>query len=161
MIGLDAYGSITNVSSNPDNVTVAQLEEARATEVKHYKDTVSKYGKPVLFSEFGICSLHHNSIYAKPYYGNCISPVISQGDYAEDSVQEKYYEATFRAVFSLPATVIAGGFAWKWTTDPAEGGVDNSNFTPHGKGAAGVMRQYWGGGGGSNVNEHIGEVTAV
>ncbi len=90
-------------------------------------------GKPVIFNEIGYKS--HSGATAHPWEWK----VTGEVDYL---IQQAAYEAAFRSLWGEPW--FAGFYWWKWR--PRSGPFENleCNFTPQGKPAADVIREWYG-----------------
>ena len=135
----DAYRSLSTPSADPESVTLDDLKSAWTPYLDSYKAVSEKFDRPILFAEIGICSLDHVGIYSKPWYYGCVGP--SAETHVDQSVQAKYYEAFFQAVYTQ--SWLRGVFFWKWLSDPNDGGPQNANFTPHNKTAEAIMKKYF------------------
>jgi len=92
-----------------------------------------KVGKPLLFVEVGWCSQEGTSIEPWNYYHN---EKVSEAGFAE---QRNCYRA-FIETWSNTAEV-GGIIWWEWTED--NGGLEDYNYTPRGKPAENVLRDWF------------------
>jgi hypothetical protein len=129
LVGIDAYFPLTGIA-NPS------VEELVAAWNSRWLPTLDSFqarvGKPILLTEIGYRSVDSANI--RPWDYGMTGPV----DTAE---QRDCYEAAFRVFWSKPW--FHGFFWWNWTTFPGQGGPDDSDYTPHGKPAERVLRQWY------------------
>jgi hypothetical protein len=116
-IGLDEYYPL------PDNLSTADL-------VRRIERVAIDYRRPVLFTEVGFPSL--------------ADPQRRPWDQSPRAIslqaQARCYQAIFRAFYGKPW--FAGMYWWKVGTN-GEGGPDDGSFTPWGKPAMGVVKQWY------------------
>lgn len=87
-------------------------------------------GKPLLFTEVGWHSLR-NTAHEPWDYTQLSQPI-------DLDLQKRLYEGFFKAWYGNPG--LGGFFIWEWT--PGDGGPDNRGYTPEGKPAANVVREW-------------------
>ena len=90
------------------------------------------YGKPILFTEFGIAS--QKGANARPWDYHDFGPVDME-------TQKVYFEA-FLDVFK-DEPYFAGFLQWCWSVNPNEGGPNDRSMTVQGKSAAEVLKAYF------------------
>lgn len=126
LIGMNSYYKL-----GPDrNVTVEQIK-SRWQEIQ--KDLLAfqrKTGKPILFLEVGWCSLS-NAAHEPWDYTQSHLPI-------DLDLQRKLYEGFFHSWWGRPE--LGGFMLWEWT--PGDGGEDDRGYTPEGKPAEDVARQW-------------------
>ncbi|AUC75167.1 glycoside hydrolase family 113 [Olleya sp. Bg11-27] len=129
-IGIDAYFPVSD-SKTPT------IEECLAGWVKHKKNIKAfseKYGKPILFTEFGYRSID--------YAGKAPWTV----DRIESKVNLDAQSNTTKALFQTfwKEDWFAGGFVWKWFINHDRvGGIENNRFTPQNKPAEQVIKSQY------------------
>jgi len=119
-IGIDAYFPVSD-SKTP---TVEEAIEGWKTHKLTIQNMSKKYGKPIIFTEFGYRSID--------YTGK--TPWAS--DRVEDQVNLEAQNNTTKALFKSfwEEDWFAGGFIWKWFIHHDRvGGDDNNRFTPQNK----------------------------
>jgi len=129
-IGIDAYFELTN-----DNDS--SLEELIAAWNGHADDVeewwASNYpDKEILFTEIGYRSI--DGANARPW------DWWSDGE-VDLEEQAMCYEAFFETAWKR--SWLKGVFWWAWEAYPDQGGPYDTNYTPHGKLAEDVIRQYF------------------
>jgi hypothetical protein len=129
LVGIDAYFPLT-YTNNP---TVPQLVSAWNTlwlpSIEAFQSQVQK---PILMTEIGYRSVDSANI--RPWDYGMQGPV----DTAE---QRDCYEAAFEVFWSKPWFL--GFYWWNWEPSPNQGGPDNNGYTPYGKPAERVLRQWY------------------
>jgi hypothetical protein len=127
LIGMNSYWKL----GEDHNVTPEEIQ-------KRWKDIqddllpfVKKVGKPLVFLEVGWCDI-----------ANAAS---ASWDYTQDQepidldLQKRLYEGFFHAWYGNPNL---GGFSiWEWP--PGEGGPDDRGYTPRGKPAEDVLKEWF------------------
>ncbi len=95
--------------------------------------------KPILFTEVGWCSQEGAVTEPWNYYHNLVA---SQAGHTEQAVCYQAFLETFAS-----ASYVGGVFWWEWSLNP--GGPNDYNYTPRGKPAEQILRQWfrWGRGG--------------
>jgi hypothetical protein len=129
MIGVDAYYPLSN-SASP---TVEELVKGWQPIAAKLDDLSKRWNKPILFTEIGYESLDKVSNTGGG------APWSNELDLQE---QADCYSAAFQ-VFS-ERTWWRGAFWWAMDTNAAQGGVYDNGWTPLGKPAEDVLRQYYG-----------------
>jgi hypothetical protein len=91
--------------------------------------------KPMIFTEVGYPSMDLASVW----------PYNWQRDSALDlDEQALLYEALFQTWWYHPEREwFRGMYIWNWLAHPDQGGLENKDYTPHGKPAEQVLRQYY------------------
>jgi len=118
VIGIDAYYFLTT----DDYPTSQELHDAWAPIVLHIANISSFWNKNVIFTEIGYRSINGAAVH--PGWWNITAPVnLTQ--------QALCYEAVFQSFKSQ--SWWEGVYWWLWTTDPANGGPQNMDFTPQNK----------------------------
>lgn len=126
LIGMNSYWKL----GDNRKVPVAEIESRWRAIQRDLLDFVGREGKPLLFLEVGWCSLANAA--HEPW------------DYTKTSedidlvLQKKLYEGFFKSWYGNP---LLGGFMiWEWPPDQA--GPDNKGYTPKGKPAEAVLREW-------------------
>jgi len=130
-IAQDMYPQLSNATADPDDVSVDDLAAAWASSLANYHGMSLRHNKTVLVQETGICSVKMAGIYHHPSFFECYGLPI------DESVQAKYYDAVFQAVYPLPW--IQGLTFWKWG---AQGGPNDPTFFPLNKSTMGVIAKH-------------------
>lgn len=121
-IGVDAYFPLASDSSDVDS-----LVRAWQPHVVELENLSRRWGKKIVFTEIGYQS--RVGSYLTPYQKD--PAIISEQD------QANAYRATIR-VFG-DKSWWAGAMWWEWNVDD-----DGTGFTPIGKKAESVLREWWG-----------------
>jgi hypothetical protein len=93
----------------------------------------NRWGKPVLVAEIGLRSAQGAA--AKPWESAEERPAIVDVQLQADVI------ADWLAVLNRPS--VEGVMIWRWFTDPAAGGPNDTDFTVQGKPAAAVLSCAW------------------
>lgn len=119
-IGIDAYFPLTEKESP----SISDYEAGWLLHKEKIKKTHQKYGKPVLFTEFGYRSVNYAG--KKPWdYSSTIGEVNFQAQ--SNGLQAIYNQFWNEHWF-------AGGFVWKWFMwHDRVGGLKDNRFTPQNK----------------------------
>lgn len=123
-IGLTAYYSLTK----NDDATVDEMAEAWRPICNDLEKHANKWKRPVVFTEVGYFSIRGTN---KDPWNYKISDTIDL------DIQKRCYEA-FAKVFGKPS-FLAGAYFFDWYDN---GGPKDKNYTPRGKPAAQVMKQF-------------------
>jgi hypothetical protein len=127
-IGQDAYPTLTQ-SERP---SVDDLLAGWSPFRQKLQQLSEKWGKPLILTEIG----------ARSILGGAQNPWDWQRQGPVDlDVQENFYEAALRSVAGQGW--MAGMYWWQWSPDPAEGGPEDTGYTPHGKPAEAVLRSWY------------------
>lgn len=125
-IGIQAYFPLAS-TVNPDQ---KDLDKAWAKVIPQIERVVSKFQKPVIFTEIGYCNTADAAV--SPW----VWPNERKGSEISEAVQAKCYHAFFENVWKKDW--LAGVYFWKWYPRVRRSEID---FTPQGKAAAKVMRR--------------------
>jgi len=128
-IGIDAYYSLTK----RDDPSPADLKAAWVPIVADLDQLSQKWKRPILFTEIGYRSL--NGANKNPWDSEAVGAVDLQE-------QADCYRAAFESL--KDKSWWRGAFWWNWETDPALGGVRDTNYTANNKPAEDVLRLYYG-----------------
>ncbi len=126
LIGMNSYWKL-----GPDrNVRLGEIEAEWRRIQKDLLAFVKKEHKPLLFLEVGWCSLANAA--HEPWDYTRVSEDIDLG------LQQRLYEGFFRSWSGNP---LLGGFMiWEWSPD--QSGPNNKGYTPRGKPAEAVLKQW-------------------
>jgi hypothetical protein len=126
LIGMNSYWKL----GEDRNVSIAEIQQRWAKIQSRVLPFVRKTGKPLLFLEVGWCSLENAAHEPWDY---------TRTDYGLDlDLQRKLYEGFFRSWYGVPE--LGGFMMWEWT--PGDGGSDDRGYTPEGKPAEKVLREW-------------------
>lgn len=128
MIGIDAYYTLTN-KTDP---TVEELKMGWTRPISFLRELSETWDKPIIFTEIGYRSVDGAAMHPWEYGTN---PAIDLQEQADA------YQATFESVFD--EDWFAGMFWWSWDTNPMQGGPCDNGFTPKGKPAEVVLREWY------------------
>jgi len=107
-------------------------------------------GKPVAFTEIGF----------KSHAGALVAPWVWTTEGAVDlELQRDAYAAMFETFWSQPW--FSGTFIWKWHPGGRVRRPDDRDFTPQGKPALAVIKEYYGGDGAAPRTERPKQATAA
>lgn len=128
-IGISAYYPLTESGATHQE----RLHNSWAKVNQEHIQPLTKYGKPILFTELGYGSVENSS--HMPYAFDTAKRV----DVAE---QARNYQAVFE--YWDAYDYIAGWHVWAWEVDPKDGGLQDGKFTPQDKPAEDVLRAWYG-----------------
>jgi hypothetical protein len=129
LVGMTSYYKL----SEEANPTVESMVKAWEPIKQGILDWQKSVGKPILFTEVGWCSQEGASIEPWNYY---YKQTATQKGHLE---QAACYEAFIKAWGDVPQ--VGGVIWWEWTT--YGGGRDCYNYTPKGKPAEKILRQWF------------------
>ena len=127
-IGISAYYSL-GYDENIDAMK-AQWNNYNQQEVSVL---AARYNKPVIFPEIGYVS-RDNAI-------NDPGSGYNLNTSTNPTLQAKAYEAFLSYWNSY--NVLTGAYFWDWNSDPNAGGINDNGYTPQGKPAQAIMKQYF------------------
>jgi len=130
LVGMNSYWKFGTKDKNPQP-TVEDIE-ARWREIqKDLLPFVEKTQRPLMFLEVGWCSMA-NMAYEPWDYTKTEQPI-------DLDLQRRLFEGFFQSWYNNPHL---GGFSiWEWT--PGEGGSNHRGYTPEGKPAEKVLREWF------------------
>lgn len=153
VIGIDAFWSL---GSDPLPIGVApsipMMIQNWQSAINFMKTVSTQQNRPILITQTGTQS--RPNCFLNPW-GTGLSSSDDGNDQGDPSAwpcaydmqcQANVYTATFEAF--LPHTIdkhngfLAGIHFWRWVSDPTAGGTSDSDFTPHGKAAEVVFRNF-------------------
>ncbi len=130
LIGMNSYYKL---GANR-HVTVEQIQQRWREIQRDLLAFQQRVNKPLLFLEVGWCSManaaHEPWDYTKPEH---LVPL-------DLDLQKRLYEGFFTSWWGNPA--LGGFMIWEWT--PGEGGQADRGYTPKGKPAEQILRQWFG-----------------
>jgi hypothetical protein len=127
LIGLNSYYKL----GSDERVTVAEIQKNWAPIQQKLLEFVHKTRKPLLFLEVGWCNLRNAA--SEPW------------DYTQESepidldLQRRLYEGFFRSWYGVKE--LGGFMIWEWP--PGDGGLQNRGYTPEGKPAEKVLKEWF------------------
>jgi hypothetical protein len=124
-IGIDAYYPV----SKRADPSLTQLEVAWKAWEKTFIDLSKYWGMRIIFTEIGYESKNDTSMH----------PWSSSGA-LDMQAQANCYQAVYDRMFN--ADWFRGLFWWGFTTDPGNGGLDDSGFSPHNKPAQLIVESH-------------------
>lgn len=132
-IGIDAYFPLLQEGNPP----VKDILEAWKSHKKQIEQLYVKYEKPILFTEYGYCSVDFAA--HEPW------KVGSRGDATVNfEAQTNAYEALYQSFWN--EKWFAGGFLWKWHIDPdSRWNRIEKAFSPQNKPVMNTIRKWYGG----------------
>ena len=131
LVGMNSYWMFGKQSTN-EQPTVDQIKHRWGEIQSSLIPFIEKTGKPLFFTEVGWCSMA-NMAY-EPWDYTKTSPGIDL------DLQKRLYEGFFQSWQNQSA--LAGYSIWQWP--PGEGGEDDRGYTPEGKPAMGVLKEWLG-----------------
>ena len=127
-IGVSAYFEL---ASRP-SPTYAEIERAWQPLMTRLERLSARWERPVLFTELGYRSVDFAVQYPWKYSDS--TPVNLQ-------LQADAYAAFFETVWTEPW--FAGVYWWTWSSLADDGGPTDDDYTPRGKPAEDILRQYY------------------
>ncbi len=129
-IGIDAYFPL----SNKKTPTVNDFEKSWLPHKKQIQQHQKKYGKPILFTEYGYRSIDFTG--KEPWSSHRVDGAVNLQN-QENALKALYHQFWKEDWF-------AGGFLWKWFHNHTEvGGKNDNRFTPQNKPAQKTIKQYY------------------
>lgn len=129
-IGIDAYFPL----SQSENPAIDELEAGWQPHIDAMRDFSGRWRRQVLFTEFGFQS-------AQGAAGNHWE-VKKEREHADEAAQSNAYQATFLRLHDEPW--FAGGFLWKWYLTPMRHERLATDWSPQGKAAEAVIKEWYG-----------------
>lgn len=131
-IGVNVFYHITNYRTP----TMEQIREGWTLPARQLSNVHENFPKqPIVFTEVGYPSMDLASVW--PWNWQRLGAV----DYQE---QAMLYEGLFETWWYHPDREwFRGMFIWNWRADPNQGGLDDINYTPHGKPAEDILKFYY------------------
>lgn len=130
-MGLNPYYGLTD----QDNPTPEELKISWEKIVQGIEPTVKRWDKRLLFPEIGYPSYKGSNQH--PWNYQLINEPTIPVDLEE---QTNAIKTLYEAFLSKPWWY--GVVWWNWPTDPNAGGLNDKNYTPKGKPAAKIIRDY-------------------
>ncbi|MEL6254668.1 MAG: hypothetical protein AAFR87_21840 [Bacteroidota bacterium] len=128
-IGIDAYFPLSEEKNANEDV----LCQSWAPHKKQIREVQKKFKKPVLFTEYGYCSVAYGA--RRPWEEGDLGGVSMEA-------QSEAYKAIYQTFWHEPW--FAGGFIWKWYDyHERVGGKGNRDFTPQNKPVMEVIKKWY------------------
>lgn len=134
LIGIDAYFPLLDHSTPVVDDLIAAWEPW----VEELEATSARFGRPLLFTEFGYRSIDG----AAGRQWELPEGREARGLPHNEEAQAAAYEALFRVWWDRPD--FAGGFLWEWHSGAPSARWIATDFTPRGKRAETVVREWYG-----------------
>ena len=129
-VGIQAYFPLGD--SQADDLSDEDLDRAWAPHARRIEAVQKRVGKPVIFTEIGYRSASDAAV--EPWKWRSDAAV-------DDTLQVKCYEAVFRTFWEKPW--LGGMYVWKWFPDYRASRRRRVGFTPQGKPAERVLREWY------------------
>ncbi len=127
-VGVDAYFPLTN-KTNP---TLTELVEGWKEWKQGLEELHDLTGKPIIFTEIGYRSINGCNMDPWNWQRKGIVDLQEQRD---------CYEAVFEIFWDIEW--FKGIYWWMWYPDPSTGGSMDTSYTPYGKPAETVLKNYY------------------
>jgi hypothetical protein len=127
-IGIDAYFSL---GDRPGDVGQIKRWWRQTGDVERLERLSRQVGRPVIFTEIGYRNIAGANINPAEWHNHAIPGPADQAN---------CYQAALDIFAGQPW--FAGMYWWNWLADPNQGGLANTDYTPFGKPAAGVLRKF-------------------
>lgn len=128
-VGMTSYNKLAEARNPTVEEIVARWEPIKR-DVLAWQRSV---GKPILMTEVGWCSQEGAAMAPWNYYQNQVATPAGHEE------QRNLYEAFIRVWSDVPE--LMGTIWWEWDRSP--GGADDFGYTPRGKPAEKVLREYF------------------
>ncbi|MEE8170615.1 MAG: hypothetical protein V3T70_08715 [Phycisphaerae bacterium] len=129
VVGMTSYYKL----ADEPGPTLASVVKAWAPSKRKILEFQREVGKPIVFTEIGWCSQEGAAVEAWNYYRK---QEATPAGHAEQAV---LYEAFMRVWADVPGI---GGYIW-WEWSDAAGGADDYGYTPRGKPAELLLREWF------------------
>jgi hypothetical protein len=126
-IGLDNYYPVRISEDEPP----AKMKEAFERQKEKIKQIVDRFQKPIVFTEIGYTAAKNSGM---------SSEADSSSGYNEE-LQKECYKLALETYWNEPW--FSGMYWWKWFSDPTDHGTDADTFSPHGRPAEAIMKQWY------------------
>ena len=127
-IGLNCYYPL----SNKDTATLEELRKGAEQMLPKIEKVAYKYQKPILLTEVGFTSTARS--WQNPHKRNRGAPVVLEDQaLAYRAIIETFWEKEW----------FYGFYWWKWPTYLEHGGKQHNGFTPNGKPAENVVKEWY------------------
>ena len=132
VIGISAYYPCTTADDN----SLEQMNSVWSGVAEMLERVHHRYGKPVMFAEIGLRSIHGCARYPWEFH-------YDPEEVPDEQEQADFYEAAMAATFDIPW--FAGYFWWDWKAKlpPEEKAHENHDFTVYGKKAEAVLKKWY------------------
>ncbi len=128
VIGVNCYYPLSNEKA-PDDTA---LRKGAEKVVNRIENMHNRFGKPVVITEIGFTA--SRAPWKQPHEN-------ARGKGVDLNAQKRCYRVVFQSLYRKPW--LGGIYWWKWPSFLEYGGADNSDFTPNGKPAEEVVRQWY------------------
>jgi hypothetical protein len=130
MVGMNSYWKMSD--NKGDKATLDDMKHEWKEIQGDLLPWLKKTGKPLLFLEIGWFSQTNAAVTPWDY------TQLLEVEPLDMEIQKRLYEAFFQSWYGQP---MLGGFSiWEWT--PGDGGPKDSGYTPEGKPAEKVLREW-------------------
>jgi hypothetical protein len=131
-IGINVFYHLTNYRTP----SMEQILEGWALPVRQLTNVHNNFpNQPIIFTEVGYPSMDLASVWPWNWQRNGAVDVQEQA---------MLYEGLFETWWHHPEREwFRGLFIWNWLADPNQGGLDDTNYTPHGKPAEEILKYYF------------------
>jgi hypothetical protein len=128
-VGIDAYFPLSLFNNDP---ALEELKNAWTNHADEIETWLSTVNKPVIFTEIGYRSGDGTSTAPSNYWYDMSVDLQEQRD---------CYEAAFQTLWNR--SWFYGFYWWTWTSDPEQGGPNDSSHTPQNKPAQDVITHWY------------------
>ncbi len=131
-IGVNVFYHLTNYRTP----TMEQILEGWQLPVRQLTNLHNNFpDQPIIFTEVGYPSMDLASVWPWNW---------KRGGDVDIDEQTMLYEGLFQTWWHHPEREwFRGMFIWNWLADPAQGGMQDWNYTPHGKPAEEILKYYF------------------
>lgn len=131
-IGINVFYHLTNYRTP----TLEQILKGWELPVRQLTNVHNAFpDKPIIFTEVGYPSMDLASVWPWNW---------QRGGAVDLEEQALLYEGLFQTWWhNSERPWFRGMFIWNWTADPAQGGPEDIDFTPHGKPAEAILKYYY------------------
>jgi len=127
-IGVDAYYPLTD----RNDPTLAELKAAWVTPMFALENLSSQHNRPIIFTEIGYRSVDGTNRHPWEWQAGGTVDLQEQADCYRAALETFWGKPWFRGIYW-----------WYWSTDPNQGGPEDTDYTPHNKPAETVLRNYY------------------
>jgi len=126
-IGLDNYYPVRISEDEPP----AKMKDAFERQKEKIKEIVNRFQKPIVFTEIGYTASKNSGM---------SSEADSSSGY-DAELQKQCYKLALETYWNEPW--FSGMYWWKWFSDPTDHGADADTFSPHGRPAEAIMKEWY------------------
>jgi arabinogalactan endo-1,4-beta-galactosidase len=127
-IGVDAYYPLTN----QNDPTLSDLRAAWLTPTLALENLSRQYNRPIIITEIGYQSVDGANQHPWEWQTGGTVDIQEQAD---------CYQAALEIFWRRPW--LRGIYWWYWSADPNQGGPSDTDYTPHGKPAEIILKNYY------------------